>query len=351
MKGGEKNLSNIMHSSDNIKKKKESNQMNFSKITPEVLIDLKSKGVTPEQIAELALQQGQEVPPIVLSAIQYNKGNTSQSLPNIANVNMSTNLEKQQTKYEELSKKPIIKRSTSFGYVFSDLLMDDIKREVKRTQGSFLIGVNLLKLFQDFKKIINPDTTLQEKETQKTDKKTSNEVFKKYGEFLDQDYEEILKSKLGFRDSSGISHLPELKLDETSTFDEIIDESKEYADIGYKGKITPFGLLIMTRMLYKYKKNEEQWIRVATVLELIYKFLGGNQSRQHFFNSRDEIPILALLDLEEFYNTDHIFMLPKELDEFKKNLEYYKYDISQSIEHKLNRVGNIVENLNQKKNK
>ena len=28
-------------------------------------------------------------------------------------------------------------------------------------------------------------------------------------------------------------------------------------------------------MLYKYRNNNAQWFRVATVLELIYKYLGG----------------------------------------------------------------------------
>ena len=31
-------------------------------------------------------------------------------------------------------------------------------------------------------------------------------------------------------------------------------------------------------------------------------------------------------DLEEFYNTDHIFMTVKELETFKKSLDFYKYD-------------------------
>lgn len=345
MKGGEKSLNNVKHA-QKLNTSKKNNMMDFSSITPEVLLELKSRGVTPQQIADLAIQQGQQVPPIVLAAIEQDK-KTSVTNQQVINNNI---VEQQKNEYIQMSKEPITKRTSSVGYVFSDLLMDDLKREVERTQGSFLIGVNILKLFKDFKNIISPDQTLQELEKKKKEKKlTSNEVFNKYGEFLDQDYEEILKSKLGYRNTSGIQHLPELKLDEKSTFDEIIDESKEYADIGNKGKITPYGLLIMTRMLYKYKKNDAQWIRVATVLELIYKFLGGNQSRQHFFNSRDEIPILALLDLEEFYNTDHIFMLPKELEEFKKNLEYYKYDIAQSIEKKLGVSGNIVENLNKKK--
>ena len=104
---------------------------------------------------------------------------------------------------------------------------------------------------------------------------------------------------------------------------------KKYSNIsGFNGKITPFVLVMMTRMLFKYKKTNAQWIRVATILELIYKYLGNGLSRNNFFinsnSSRVEIPIMALMDLEEFYNTDHIFMSEKELINFKKDLDFYK---------------------------
>ena len=32
------------------------------------------------------------------------------------------------------------------------------------------------------------------------------------------------------------------------------------------------------------------------------------------------------MELEEFYNTDHLFMSTEQLDNFKKDLEFYKYD-------------------------
>jgi hypothetical protein len=243
------------------------------------------------------------------------------------------------------------KRASTYGYVFSDLLREDIMREMKRTQGSFLIGVNLSNLFKEFRKIINPDKTLKELENEKAEKNKddSDEIFRKVGEYVDVDFDKILEKKMGYRNDSDTPLLPELKLERTSTFDQIIDESKKYADIGYKGKITPYGLLMMTRMLFKYKKNNAQWVRVATVLELIYKYLGGGQSKQNFFNNKTEIPILSLMDLEEFYNTDHIFMTQKELLEFKKNLEYYKYDITKTIEKRMGIAGDIVENLSNKK--
>jgi len=157
-------------------------------------------------------------------------------------------------------------------------------------------------------------------------KKDSSQIFKRTGEWIDVNYDDILKNKLGNRGSS-VPLLPEEKLTDYSTFFEIIDESKKYStESGFDGKITPYGLLIMARMLFKYRKNNSQWTRVATILELIYKYLGTDQTREYFFKSKDEISIMSLMELEEFYNTDHIFMTDKELTEFKKNLEFYKYN-------------------------
>ena len=91
-------------------------------------------------------------------------------------------------------------------------------------------------------------------------------------------------------------------------------------------------------MLFKYRKSNAQWFRVATILELIYKYLGLNQTRENFFNTKYEIPIMSLMDLEEFYNTDHIFMTEKELSKFKKDLNFYKYDTKLDIVGKLQEI-------------
>ena len=218
------------------------------------------------------------------------------------------------------------------GYVFSDLMDEDILREMKRTQGSFFVGVNLSNLFNEFRSIVNRNTknssgnrsVNSSGNVSSNDTKNSNETFRRVGEWVDVDFEKTLKNKMGFRNSD-ISLLPELSLTDASTFTNIVKESKIYANTGFDGKITPKGLLTMTRMLFKYKKSNAQWLRVATVLELIYKYLGTTQSRENFFKTTAEIPILALMEIEEFYNTDHIFMTNDEIKAFKTDLEFYKY--------------------------
>jgi hypothetical protein len=325
--------------------------MDLQSLTQQDIEALMQQGIMPQQIAELAQQQGQPIPPIVLQMLSQEPGGNvmqqgappgmemppQQALPaqpdktskfpammDLPTYAQYKDVEKkqQQEKLKFGAHKPQV-----FGYVFSDLISEDILRDMKRTQGSFLVGVNLNNLFNTFREQI--------KANDKGDKLTklvdSDEIFKRVGEYINVDFEKILDKKMGYR-GSDIPLLPENELNEYSSFYEVITESKKYADMGLNGKITPFGLLIMTRMLYKYRKNNPQWFRVATVLELIYKYLANNQQREAFFKNKEEIPIISLMDLEEFYNTDHIFMTETELYKFKSNLDFYKFDTKLNIQ-------------------
>lgn len=310
---------------------------------------LMQQGIMPEQIAQLAMEQGQPIPPIVQQMMSANgatppdmsqtKGqpivveqqpSSSKTSKFPAMMDLPTyaqykDVEKQERKLKLGAHKPNV-----YGYVFSDLISEDILRDMKRTQGSFLVGVNLSNLFNEFRNIIKDD----EKGKKNPKLTNSEDIFKRVGEYVNVDFNKILDRKMGYR-GSDIPLLPEKELTENSSFYEVIDESKKYADMGYDGKITPMGLLIMTRMLYKYRKNNAQWIRVATILELIYKYFGKGQNRVEFFKNKDEIPIISLMDLEEFYNTDHLFMTEDELHKFKRDLDFYKYDPKTDIKKKI----------------
>jgi len=306
-------------------------------LTAEDVQALMQQGIMPEQIAQLAQEQGQPVPPIILEMLSQapgemppsemppsemppppDKTNKFPAMMDLPTYAQYRDVEKQEQKRKL---KFGAHKPTVFGYVFSDLISEEILRDMKRTQGGFLIGVNLNNLFNTFREAIKMD------ERQQKSRKMNNpeEIFKSVGEYVNVDFDKILDTKMGFR-GSDIPMLPEQELNEYSSFDEIIDESKKYADSTFKGIITPLGLLIMTRMLYKYRKNNAQWVRVATVLELIYRYLGGNKSRVEFFKEHNEISIKSLIELEEFYNTDHIFMTEDEIHKFKKDLDFYKYD-------------------------
>jgi hypothetical protein len=316
-------------------------------LTAEDVQALMQQGIMPEQVAQLAQEQGQPVPPIIQQMMAQAPGGMEGMMPpgmppgmgpmdmmqgppppsrtkqfpaqmSLGQYAQYRNVEKQEqrNKLKFGAHKP-----TVFGYVFSDLISEDILRDMKRTQGGFLIGVNLNNLFNTFREVVKAD-----EKGQLTSKLSSPEdIFKQIGEYVNVDFYKILENKMGYR-GSDIPMLPEQELTEYSSFDEVIDESKKYAVNAYKGDITPLGLLIMTRMLYKYRKNNSQWVRVATVLELIHRYLGDDKSRVEFFKEHDEIPIQSLIELEEFYNTDHIFMTEDEIHKFKKELDFYKYD-------------------------
>ena len=323
--------------------------MDLQSLTVEDIDALLAQGILPEQIAQIAAESGQDIPPVLAAMLpqdpaQEQMGPAAAPIPetgiqsktskfpammDVATYGKYRNIDKAEQKAKIGSHKPNV-----FGYVFSDLISEDILRDMKRTQGSFLVGINLSNLFNEFRHMIVDDETNKPGQIKSKIKNNSESTFKKIGEWIDVDYDKILDRKMGFR-GSDVPLLPENELTENSSFYEVIDESKKYADTGFDGKITPLGLLIMTRMLYKYRKNNAQWIRVATILELIYKYFANGQPREDFFKNKDDIPIMALMDLEEFYNTDHIFMTEKELETFKKDLKFYKYDNKTDIKMKI----------------
>lgn len=339
--------------------------MDIQGLTPEDIQALMQQGIMPEQIAQLAQEQGQPVPPVILEMLSQAPGGAEGIPSEMAPSGMEMGQQGQPlpdktskfpammdlptyAQYREIEKKEDQRKlkfgahkPTVFGYVFSDLISEDILRDMKKTQGGFLIGVNLNNLFNTFREAIKMD----EKDKVSSKIKNSEEIFKRVGEYVNVDFDKILETKMGYR-GSDIPMLPEQNLNEYSSFDEVLDESKKYADSAFKGIITPLGLLIMTRMLYKYRKNNAQWVRVATVLELIYRYLGGNKSRLEFFKERNEIPIQSLIELEEFYNTDHIFMTEDEIHKFKKDLNFYKYDpninIRKQIQELLSKAPPII---------
>jgi len=323
-------------------------QIDLQSLTESDIQALVDQGISPKELADIALSQDQPVPPIIAAMLQQepqveeapvigqqqdmgqlpsgpiqSKTNQFPAMMDVDTYGKYKDVDKAEKKSRIGAHKPNV-----FGYQFSDLISEEILKDMKRTQGSFLVGLNLSNLFNEFSNMIVSDNQNSKSKDMITPfgKKDSSQIFKRTGEWIDVNYDDILKNKLGNRGSS-VPLLPEEKLTDYSTFFEIIDESKKYStESGFDGKITPYGLLIMARMLFKYRKNNSQWTRVATILELIYKYLGTDQTREYFFKSKDEISIMSLMELEEFYNTDHIFMTDKELTEFKKNLEFYKYN-------------------------
>ena len=60
--------------------------------------------------------------------------------------------------------------------------------------------------------------------------------------------------------------------------------------------------------------------------------------REQYFKNNNEISILSLMELEEFYNTDHIFMSESELQKFKSDLDFYKYDKNIDVKKQIAKI-------------
>jgi hypothetical protein len=339
--------------------------LDLQSLTEQQVGELLGQGITLDQIAQIAAEQGQPVPPIVQAMMQQqmqglpeqqqqmmmqaNQGqgqlmgppqppmpSKSNKFPTMMSVNEYKNY---QNVLKEEKKATQEHKPNVYGYTFSPLISEQLIKDMKRTQGSFFVGVNISNLLNTFRDMI-VDTEkkgYKPKTTSKMLKSNPDSIFNKIGEWVDVDFENILDKKMGFR-GSDIPLLPEKQLTDYSTFYEILAESKKYSDRGFNGKITPYGLLIMTRMLYKYRNSNSQWFRVATVLELIFKYLGGSISREAYFKNNDEISLMSLMDLEEFYNTDHIFMTEPELIKFKSDLDFYKYDKNINVKKEIEKI-------------
>ena len=334
-------------------------QLDLDNLTEEQINELLEQGITLDQMVQISKEQGKKTPKLISDMMK------KQGLKSSNNKNNGENNSKKKTskldkypsmmditKYKdyqnnvkkEKKENPTKENPDVYGYVFSPLINEEILQNMKRTQGSFFVGVNLANLFNTFRgSIVDSEKKAYKHKTKKNLKSNPDNIFNKIGEWIDVDFDtEILDKKMGVR-GSDVPLLPEKKLTNYSTFYEILDESKKYSDRGFYGKITPYSLLIMTRMLYKYRNNNSQWFRVATVLELIYKYFGGSMSREQYFKSNNEITIRALMDLEEFYNTDHIFMSETEMIKFKAELEFYKYDKTIDVKKQIEKIQKKIE--------
>jgi len=345
-----------------------SNKLNLQDLTEQQLNELLKQGITLDQIAQIAKEQGKPIPQLVISMMEQQGLNIS-NLSSLKKEATQTDLKLQNNNFlnkqplnskkyptmmnsteykayqdtvkkeeEEKAKQTQSQKTNVYGYVFSPLLSETLLNDMKRTQGSFFVGVNIANLMNTFRDmIVDSEKKAYKPKSKKMLKANPDSIFNKIGEWVDVDFNTILDKKMGER-GSDVPLLPEKRLTEYSTFYEILSESKKYSDRGFNGKITPYSLIIMTRMLYKYRNNNSQWLRVATVLELIYNYLGDYVSRENYFKNNDEISVISLMDLEEFYNTDHIFMSKSEIKKFKETLNFYKYDKNTDVKKQIAKI-------------
>lgn len=216
------------------------------------------------------------------------------------------------------------------GFYFSDTLDSQILERARLNEGMFLMGVNINSLIDLYKHIVFKEPLLDENGNPvnipgEGDVLESGRAYELTGESYKENYDKIYRDKMGFRLGPHRQLRPELVLLNDTPFDDIIRESAKYTGASYE-RISPKSLLNMIRVLDEYSKYELQWLRSATAIEIIYKYLSNGMSRQMFFTSESKLTEESLLELEEFFKTDNIFMTLDELREFKNDLNFYRSD-------------------------
>lgn len=219
------------------------------------------------------------------------------------------------------------------GFYFSDALDEQVLYQQRANEGMFLLGTNLAELLDLFRQsIFEKDTPQYAADGKtllprlpKTDILGSGRSYELIGEYVDMDkeYDKLMRDIVGLRLGPEKVLKPEDTLTPTSQFDNIIDEGAKYTGTSSKF-ISPNALFNMVRILDKYKTEATQWLRAATVLEIIYSYMSNGEPREVFFKSTKPLDRNAILELDEFFRTDHLFMSLTELLNLKNTLEFYR---------------------------
>jgi hypothetical protein len=228
---------------------------------------------------------------------------------------LSANRKRVNRRFKELQDKE--------GFYFSKGLQAKELQEMKMNEGMHFIGVNinaLMDLFGLKLKDTNNNATYG-------DILSRGKSFKLINEYVDDGdkLDEVKRDKMGFRLDKDRSLMPESVLSEFTAFDKILEEAKKY-NLDRQDKLTPSSLYIMVKILDKYKKSDIQWLRCATAIEVIYQYLSSGMTREEFFKLDTKINPYGINELDEFFKTEHLFMTKSEITDYKKKLDFYKYD-------------------------
>lgn len=294
----------------------------------EIALDVNSSGMVPisqykdELIARAAEKEIEDLPSSLLSG-PSSSSNTDIELPAIE-------LDEYLKGRYAIKAEEFKRLQQEQGFYFSDTLDSQILERARLNEGMFLMGVNINSLIDLYKHVVFKEPLLDENGNPinipgEGDILESGRAYDLVGEAYKENYDKIYRDKMGFRLGPQRPLHPEQVLRNNTPFDNIIRESAKYTGASYE-RISPKSLLNMIRVLDEYSKYELQWLRSATAIEIIYKYLSNGMTRQMFFTSESKLTEESLLELEEFFKTDNIFMTLDELREFKHDLNFYRSD-------------------------
>ena len=212
--------------------------------------------------------------------------------------------------------------------ILSRFLKYQTQRNLGEIEGLYLIGFDLptiLKFVNDqFNETLETFNDPTKTPTTQSDPKIEKSLFELTGEYIDEDIKRVNQDVLGIRKEISSAVLkPEQVLNDQSSFGEIINESKKYHNQS-KRNINPKALLTLVSLLHKASGPSNQWLRVASLSETIYQYYNQNTTRKQFFSKTTSLDETLVLQLNEFWKTDWVFRSPREKEEHRKNLDFYK---------------------------
>lgn len=237
------------------------------------------------------------------------------------------------------------KLQESQGFYFSDSLNAEALDRARSSEGLFLMGVNPYSLLDTISNLSGGVPILDKEgnpvKVPPGDIFSSGRTMELFGEAVNYDANNVYRDQMGYRLGAYRPVKPEDIITKDTPFDNIIRESSKYTQASYE-RISPASMLNLVRVLDNYSKYELQWLRAATAIEIIYKYMANGATREQFFKSTAKFTEESLLELEEFFKTDHLFMTLDELHEFKKDLEFYRGDKHNSRVVKANKAAGIT---------
>ena len=229
--------------------------------------------------------------------------------------------------------------------IFTKLKKRRDEEETKQSEGFYLLGVDFNLILDILKKksvekILQTDypgkfknendkqkNKLELEKIQKDLIETDNIVKLKssidvFGEYIDEDADLLAADIMGLQEEISTATLnPEVILNQNSSINQVFEHSKLYKK--KHNNMTPKALYTMVKILYKRKLDNLQWMRIASLCEIIYKFLNKGEPRTIFFSKKYNLHQTILEELDEFWKTDFIFRGSKETTEYRRILEKY----------------------------
>ena len=197
-----------------------------------------------------------------------------------------------------------------------------------KSKGLYLVGMNITEILNYLASVdeiqARPVKTMKDLDTSEKDLEEAQKIL---GEFINVSLKDTLKKQGYYRNLKyNYRELkPEQNLSKNSSLDDILRSATKFTDSQSLSTLSSDSMLKMIKTLSRYRNTDSQWFHVASLLEIMYRYIGipVGMTRIEFFNSQLPIDYFKLRGIEEFWKTEETFMTGKEKKQFGKDLLFY----------------------------